>query len=152
MASKEEIMRRGLAFSKLGVAAALALFVLAGPASAQSLVKATFTLPYEVHWGRAVLPAGHYSVQIDSVNVPTRVTTPTGAGRAMVLARSFDSALAGHPTALLITRVEGVRIVRVFNWPEGNRSFVYKALSATERTAFAEAREIEEIPVRLAQH
>jgi hypothetical protein len=145
-------MRRGLAFMKLGIGAALALCLLAGTVQAQPLVKGSFTLPYDVRWGRALLPAGHYSIQVDSVNIPARVTTPTGAGRALVLARSFDSAIAGQPTALLITRSEGERVVRVFNWREGNRSFVYKALTGAERQAFAQAKEIEVIPVLMAQN
>ena len=145
-------MRHGSTFMKLGVGAAVATCLFAGTANAQSLVKGTFTLPHDVRWGRTLLPAGHYSIQIDSVNVPARVTTPTGAGRALVLARSFDSAMAEHPTALLITRSEGEWVVRAFNWREGNESFVYSAFSRAERKALAQANDTEDVPVVMAKN
>ena len=54
-----------LTFLKLAVAAAIVTGVSVGSARAQSL-KATFTLPYEVQWGKAVLPAGPYTVTAPS--------------------------------------------------------------------------------------
>lgn len=144
--------KHGLTFMKLGFGVAIATGLFAGTANAQSLVKGTFTLPYEVRWGRALLPAGQYSIQIDSVNAPARVTTPTGAIRAFVVARSIDSAMTGHPTALVITRGEGERVVRAFNWREGNRSFVYKPFTKVERKAFARANDTERIPILMAQN
>jgi hypothetical protein len=145
-------MSRGHTFMKLGIGAAFAACLLAGTANAQPLVKGSFTLPYDVRWGRAIVPAGHYLIQVDSVNIPARITTATGAGRALVLARSFNSAIAGQPTVLVITRSEGEHVVRVFNWREGNRSFVYKALTGAERQVLAQAKEIEVIPILMAQN
>jgi hypothetical protein len=144
--------KQGLIFMKLGLGAAVATCLFVGTANAQSLVKGSFTLPHDVRWGRTLVPAGRYSIQIDSVNLPARVTTLTGAGRALVLARSFDSAMTDRPTALLITRSEGEWVVRAFNWREGNKSFVYKAFTKAERHALARATDTEVVPILMAQN
>src|SRR3979490_165941 len=43
----------------------LATCALAAAANAQT-VAVKFTLPFEVHWGKNLLPAGQYSVTLDS--------------------------------------------------------------------------------------
>ena len=122
-------------FLKLAVAAAIAVGLSVGSASAQPLVKGTFTLPYEVHWGKAVLPPGQYSITIDDARRPSLVSnTVTGERRAFVMARALSDAMKGQPTGLLITKIENERRVRSFNWREGNQSFIYRALTKTELT------------------
>jgi hypothetical protein len=117
----------------LGVAAAIAAGLSVGSASAQPLVKVTFTLPYEVHWGKAVLPPGHYSITIDDARRPALVSnTLTGERYAVVMARALGDAIKGQPTALLITKIENERFVRSFNWREGNQSFIYRATTKTD--------------------
>jgi len=125
-------------FLKVGVAAALAASFSVGSANAQPLVKGTFTLTYEVHWGKAVLPPGQYSITIDDPRRPAVVSnTLTGERRAVVMARALGDAMKGQPTALIITKVENERFVRFFNWREGNQRFIYRAVSETERTQLA---------------
>src|SRR2546428_7748156 len=86
--SKEVHMKKArLTFLKLAVAAAIVTGVSVGSASAQSL-QATFTLPYEVQWGQAVLQPGPYQITFDSVNAPAIARTPTGRGVALVRAHS----------------------------------------------------------------
>lgn len=138
-------------FMKLAVAAALAVGASVGPASAQSLVKGTFTLPYEVHWGHAVLPAGHYSITIDEARRPALVSTLSGGGRAFVMPRAVGDAMKDQPTALLITNVENQRVVRTFNWREGNQSYVYRPFTKTERREVAVASAVETVPIQMAQ-
>ena len=136
-------------FMKVGVAAAIAAGLAMGTASAQPLVKGTFTLSQEVRWGKAILPPGHYSITIDDARRPALVSnTLTGERRAFVMARAVASAVKGQPTSLLITKSENERVVRSFNWSEGNQSFIYRALTPTERGA--EARATETVTVRMA--
>ena len=146
--------RRNASFNslKLAVAAAIAVGLSVGSASAQTLVKGTFTLPYEVHWGKAVLPPGHYSITIDSARGPALVSnTLTGQVSAFVTARALGDATKGQPTALLITKMENERFVRSFNWREGNKSFIYRALTETERTRLGSASEPVAVPILMAQ-
>ena len=139
-------------FLKLAVAAAIAAGLSIGSASAQPLVKGTFTLPYEVHWGKAVLPPGHYSISIDDARRPSLVSNAlTGGRRAVVMARAVGDAVKGQPTALLITKTENVRVVRSFNWSEGNQNFIYRALTGTERMQAARATEMLTVPILIAQ-
>jgi hypothetical protein len=139
-------------FRKLAVAAAIAVGLSVSSASAQTLVKGTFTLPYEVHWGKAVLPAGHYSINIVDARKPALVSnTLTGQGSAFVMTRAIGDVMKGQPTALLITKMDNERVVRSFNWREGNQRFIYRALTETERTRLGSASELEAVPILMAQ-
>jgi hypothetical protein len=153
MVGKEALMKKAsFNFLKLAVAAAIAVGLSVGSASAQPLVKGTFTLPYEVHWGKAVLPPGHYSITIDDARRPALVSnTLTGERRALVMARALGDAMKGEPTALLITKIENQRFVRSFNWREGNQNFIYRALTKTERTQLGSASELVTVPILMAQ-
>jgi hypothetical protein len=134
---------------RLGLA--VAICAAAGAASAQPLVKGTFTLPYEVHWGKAVLPPGHYSITIDRADRPALVTKPTGKGLTYVMARSSDDAMKGQPTGLIITKAETQRVVRSFNWRKGNRHFIYRAFTEAERKQLGSVTELETVTIRMAQ-
>lgn len=142
----------GFNFMKVGAAAAIAAGLAVGTANAQPLVKGTFTLQHEVRWGKAVLPPGHYSIAIDDARRPALVTnTLTGERRAFVMARAVASAVKGQPTSLLITTSENERVVRSFNWSEGNQSFIYRALTSSERGPSARATETVTVPILLAE-
>lgn len=137
---------KGPGWVKVMVVAALAAGSVARTASAQVL-KGRFTLPYEVHWGRAVLPAGTYSITMDNVRGPALVTTTDGRGRLLVQAGLVDSATAGRATGLLITRIEGERRVRSLNWQEGGRNFVYEPIKKAKHGLTAEAKDVEAVPI-----
>ena len=59
---------RTLGLFKYPLAAALALCLFAGAANAQHFAasRGSFTLPFEVNWGTAVLPAGDYTFTLGS--------------------------------------------------------------------------------------
>jgi hypothetical protein len=122
----EEIMKRTLTVLKLGVVAAVAATCLSGgTASAQSLQRGTFTLPYEVNWGGAVLSPGRYTISFDSVRGPAMVRTAAGDPRAILFARSIGDSRKDQPNALLITQRENQRFVSAFNWRGGDKVFEY---------------------------
>jgi hypothetical protein len=151
MLNTEVIMKRTLAVLKLGVVAAVATCLSGGTANAQSLVKGTFTLPYEVHFGRAVLPAGPYTISMDSVRGPAIVRTAAGSGRAMVLALYVEDSLKDQPTALLITKHENERFVSAFNWRGGNTAFVYTPSTKAERKLLGKIDDAVAVPILMAQ-
>ena len=129
---------RSLLLMKLSTVVAVASCLLAGTANAQAVVKGRFTLPYEVRWGSAVLPAGQYSITMRSVAEPALVRSLTGKKRVFLLARFADDAIETHPPGLLITRDETGRVVRSFNWPAGGKNFVYKPFTKAERRRLAQ--------------
>jgi hypothetical protein len=92
---------------KLAVAAAIAICLSASSASAQSL-KATFTLPYEVHWGKAVLPAGPYSITFDSLSGPI-IRTGTGGGGVLVMPVTTGQAMDDQPSGTSSARSSSPR-------------------------------------------
>ena len=144
-------MKKALNVLKLWVVAAVAAAALSGTASAQSLVKGSFTLPYEVHFGKAVLAPGSYTISMDSTRGPAIVRTSTGAGRALVMALAVDKALTDQPTALLISQRENQRVVRSFNWREGNTAFVYVPSTKAERKLLGKVDDSVVVPILMAQ-
>jgi hypothetical protein len=54
----------------VGAANLLAVGVHAQAAYSGPNFGARFMLPYEVHWGKAVLPAGEYSISVTSTGAP----------------------------------------------------------------------------------
>lgn len=62
---------------------ALAVTLSASTAKAQQV---TFKLPFEAHWGKAVLAPGDYSLTPQSVTSGIQVFTLTGSGKTYVMA------------------------------------------------------------------
>jgi hypothetical protein len=135
-------------FLKLAVAAAIAVGASVGPASAQAL-KGTFTLPYEVHWGKAVLPAGSYTITIDSLRGPAIVRTSTGEGRALVMPVTVDKAMKDQPSSLLVTKIENEHVVRYLNFREADANLAYRPFTRSERKLVGTLSE--SVPIRMAQ-
>jgi hypothetical protein len=135
---------------KLAVAAAIAICLSVSSASAQSL-KGSFTLPYEVHWGQAVLPAGPYTITFDRLDGPAIVRTGTGEGRALVMPVNIDKAKKDQPSALLVTRIENEHVVRYLNLCEANVSFVYRPFTKSERNLVSKIDEPEAVAILMAR-
>jgi hypothetical protein len=120
----------------------------AGAAQAQSYT-ARLTLPYEVRWGTATLPAGDYTLAMDTVAEPLRVIDASGRIRVFVHGIP-DPATKSRPAALLITRDGAERTVRSFNCPAWGQEFVYKPFSRAERARLASGDRSEAVAVRMA--
>jgi hypothetical protein len=75
---------------------ALLLMGLApGHAHAQETMPLKFTLPFEARWGPAILPAGEYSLSVESTNLSGFVIVrrePQGDAVALVRADSWEQA------------------------------------------------------------
>jgi hypothetical protein len=149
---EEEPMKRVLLGLKLSVVASVVALVLAGTANAQSFpMKGRFTLPYEVRWGLAVLPAGPYTIEIASVHSPAIVCSAAGRVRAVLPASSVDRSMRGRPTSLQVIRRENRRLVYALNWREEDLFFVYTGLTTAERKDLAMVRDSALPPTVIAQ-
>jgi hypothetical protein len=63
--------------NRMLVIAAFALAAVcasATPAAAQGVYKGSFTLPHEVRWQNATLPAGDYTFELKSLDTPSLIT------------------------------------------------------------------------------
>ena len=94
--------------------AALGLFAIcanASQAAAQS-VQGSFTLPNEVRWQSARLPAGDYAFSMNSTAMPNRMIVTGPNGPAFVLTVASSKSDAGQQSFLIIERRGVGRFVR----------------------------------------
>ena len=95
-----------------------------------------FTLPYEVHWGKTVLPAGDYSIRIDSADWRAFVYSANGKTQMIAAIPTAHDSLKGG-TFLLITSNEGRHTVRYLNLPMLGEVVTYIPLTKVEQEEIA---------------
>ena len=107
-------MNRNRSFSlvKTLVLVVGALCLCAGLASAQSAMKGEFTLPSEIHWGRAVLPAGQYSFDFASTHAPDVIHVRGEGVNVMLMAQAVGDRPIPTDSALVLERQGGNSVVR----------------------------------------
>ena len=90
---------------------ALAGILVPRVATAQQDESGRFTLPMEVHWGAAVLPAGDYSFSVDTLEASTRLYVlreSSPAGGYMFVAQARDTMPASsEKTHLVLQQKDG---------------------------------------------
>ncbi len=104
----------------------LVSFFCAGVANAAPLYRGRFSLPYEVRWGQAILPAGEYLVRF--VDVQTRVFVviqDAKSGKDVAYLSPVTSSEARGTSALFITD-EGERVVHSLRVAELGEIFIYQ--------------------------
>jgi len=138
-------------YARLARGFALAIVIgglSAGAAQAQGYA-ARVTLPNEVRWASAVLPAGNYSLSMDSIKGPLTVYDTSGRVRARVYG-VLEDPLKAKPAALLVTRDGNERTVRSFNCPGWGIEILYKPFTRAEMAKLAEGGQTESVAVRTA--
>jgi|GEM_PF-1113032 len=143
-------------FGKLTAVAALAVAALfaATTMNATPLFQGKFSLPYEVRWGKAILPAGEYRLRVDHVTTNTFVTIEQAkSGKKVAMVLSFiveDDKNTKDGSALLIASKGGQRIVHSLKLAELGEVFIYDpALARGQGTI--EARKTQAVPVVAAK-
>jgi len=138
---KSRIIRR-TAKTMLLATVLLATCLSASSARAQSTFEGKFTLPYEAHWGQAVLPAGDYLLSITTTGNP-----------AMVVIQDAKSHRCYAPgeSALLIGTRGTQRVIHSLRVAELGVVFVSDPALAHGRTVREEARETQVVPVLQAK-
>ena len=137
---------RHSATAKLILGVLFASCVFTAAANAQPSFEGKFTLPYEVHWNHAVLPAGEYSIQVDALGMPT-VLHSTSSGNSVNTNSPIVTDLEKGAARLTVTIQGNERRVRSMNLPQIGKSLVFEPLTATEREMFAKAGQIDNVPV-----
>ena len=123
---------------------------LAGAVYAQPTFVGKFTLPYEVHWGQAVLPAGEYSIRMDSAAAAAKVTSTDGSRTIYTQFPMFADSDKGS-THLTITTMGNERKVRSLNAPDLGKLIIFAPLSKSEREELAKAGQSTNVPVVTAK-
>ena len=119
----------------LFVTAMLACCALAGTAKADPTYTGKFTLPYEVHWGQAVLPAGDYTIMMDRSEPATKIHSANGKNWFIFNATTDDVVKGG--AFLLVTSNGSRRTVRYFNAPFLGKVLIYSPLTKSEQEVIA---------------
>ena len=91
----------------------LALAGLSSPAKAQSAIyEGRFTLPYEVSWQDAQMPAGDYTFTLNSKAFPACMVVRGRNGAIFVSAMGLSADRSSDNSELLIENRDGKRFVR----------------------------------------
>ena len=114
-----------------------ALLILVAVATVGANAQNSFTgkvqLPNEVRWGKSVLPAGEYSLSIQSFEAPVRlyIQSMDGKTAAIAVAQIADPVPGGN--FIFVTGTGSNRLVRSMNLPHLGCSLLYAPLTAQER-------------------
>lgn len=97
--------------SKTLMLAVAALCWSASLATAQSAARGEFTLPSEVRWGQAVLPAGHYSFDLPSAAHQPEMIQVRGEGKNLLITALGTSDLQLSTNSALVLVQNGDSLV-----------------------------------------
>ena len=100
---------RIVAIATLGL---IAICASASSASAQNAFQGKFTLPNDVRWANATLPAGDYSFSLSSPTMSGRVFLQGPNGGAFILTSVIDNRNEGDSSKLTIEHRGGSSFVR----------------------------------------
>lgn len=137
---------RNLVKVRLIGAAVLLASLCAAAGYAQPSFVGRFTLPYEVSWGKKVLPAGQYRIIIDELGQAASVQSMDGSTAFFTpLPVRLDS--DGGDTGLVLLIRGNERVVRALNLPHDGVSLVYKSETSAERELLAKANRVVTVPL-----
>lgn len=128
------------------VAVLMAIPAFTISANAEPVYVGKFTLPYEVHWHRALLPAGEYTITVSSESAPALVRSTNGSKtlytEVPIVANSGEGS-----ASLLITTAGGQHTVRSMNSPLLGATLIFQVISKPEREALANTTQPEAVMV-----
>ena len=113
---------------KLFAVALVATLLFAGGANAQNAYSGKFTLPYEVRWDRAMLPAGEYQLRVDYMPEQFVTIQEAKSGKTVAKVLCFITESDKNTkdgSALLIASSEGQKIVHSLKLAELGKVFIY---------------------------
>jgi hypothetical protein len=105
------------------VVVAAALCATAGQASADEIYKGAVNLPFETHWGAAVLQPGSYTISIQPALSGAFIRIRGASGEQEVLAGAFDTEPISRHGSLTIVNVGGTNVVKRFDAGVIGKSF-----------------------------
>ncbi len=108
----------------------------ATPVSAQNAFQGSFTLPHEVQWQNATLPAGVYTFEMKSLNTPARILIHGPNGYQFITALVADEKTSER-SMLLVQRQSGRSVVSELYLAEIGRCLRYAVPKAREDAELA---------------
>lgn len=155
MNSNKNLFRKLTTAKLLGATLALATLFAAANLNATPTYKGKFSLPYEVRWGGATIPAGEYLLQVDYVAAVTLVTIQEAKSNKTIAILRVPSSEGSNNkqdgNALLIASRGKQRIVHSLRLAELGQVFIYEPALAHGRGPAEEARSQQVVPVTAAK-
>ena len=144
---------RALAATKMFLVALVMTLLLFGRAQAQGtdmVLHGKFTVSQTIHWGKSVLPPGHYTMIIASTSNPVIVKVQNeDTGESFRVVTGVHEERTTGPNALLLQSKNGQQLVHSLSLPELGMALIYEPALAYEQVLDAHARQV--VPVQLAK-
>lgn len=137
---------RTLIKARLVAAAVLVASLCAAAGYAQPSFAGRFTLPYEVNWGKNVLPAGNYRIIMEPLGSKTTIESADGK-IAFFAPMPIPQDSKGGTTGLVVVLYGNQRFVRALNLPHNGVSLVYQPGTRAEREMLAKANGVDTVPL-----
>ena len=134
------------------IVAVLAACAFAGTANAQANLFGKFTLPYQVRWGRAVLPAGTYSITMDRFAAAAVIRSATGESLLIPGRPATGDAMKGGSFLFITANTAGEHRVRYMNSPLLGKVLIYDPISRNEREEIARGEQPQGATVAVVQN
>ena len=131
------------------------LFTGSANAQSQSLFSGKFTLQHTTHWGKSVLPAGNYYIQLGgpgSVNADLFVISDAKSGKTVAreTCRVAEDAPKNSTNTLFIAGHANEQIIYSFQVPDLGETCIYNRFLANR--ASEEASNTKVVPVLVAKN
>ena len=144
---------RAVAATKMFLVALGMTLLLFGKAQAQGtdmVLLGKFTVSQMIHWGKSVLPPGHYTMIIASTSNPVIVKVQNeDTGESFRVVTGVHEERTKGPNALLLQRKNGQQLVHSLSLPELGLVLIYEPAFASEPVLDAHASQA--VPVQLAK-
>jgi len=126
----------------------LVSFLWASVANAAPRYRGRFTLPYEVRWGQAVLPAGEYLLRFEDLQTRVfLVIQDAKSGKEVAYLAPKTKSEAQGKSALLIAEVGNQQVVHSLRLAELGEVFIYEPALARGAEDVREAHKVQTLPI-----
>jgi hypothetical protein len=145
-------LKKDLSTVQLLALGLLVSFLWASVANAAPCYRGRFSLPYEVRWGQAVLPAGEYLLRFEDVSTGVFVVIQDAKSSKEIayLAPKTKSEAQGK-SALLIADKSNQRVVHSLRLAELGVVFIYEPALARRAENVREAQIVKTLPIVAAK-
>jgi hypothetical protein len=141
-------LKKNLSTLQLLTLGLLVSFLWVGVANAAPLYRGRFSLPHQVRWGQAVLPAGEYLVKFADVQTRVFVVIQDAkSGKDVAYLTPVTNGKAQGTSALLIANDGDQRVVHSLRLAELGEVFIFEPALARGVGDVREAHTMETLPL-----
>ncbi|MGI8959549.1 MAG: hypothetical protein ACR2IV_07290 [Bryobacteraceae bacterium] len=126
---------------------ALAVGLTASQANAQN-VKGTFNLPFQAHWGNAVLDPGKYTISLPSESSMSPIMSVSGQGKTIMVLIGMSGRTDSERSFLRVENIGEAHVVRELTFGATSRLIRFPVpKSVRNQVAFERSAQDAAIPI-----